>query len=284
MRYNSSENGRSMIEMLGVLAIVGILSTGAISSYSTAMTKHKVNKTTDQLTQVSFNIRNAFLGRRNYRGVEDLNTLIALNVFPSEMISQETVTLGGGVLQREPRELRKVDTSAKQASQELRKVDTSAQKARLEAKSAITETKISEVSSAKKISELGKELGKISDEEKRLAPIEASPTRTAEMTTVRHAFKDYVDVYLADKNTENDSAAFVLAFRGLPNKACSTIVSQSWENDEGILSVGINTAEDITSYECKSDTTIFCGEDNISFSDIVSACNNETNDIAFKFH
>ena len=40
--------GRSMIEMLGVLAIIGVLSVGGIAGYSKAMTKYKVNKTIDE--------------------------------------------------------------------------------------------------------------------------------------------------------------------------------------------------------------------------------------------
>ena len=42
MRVN--EQGRSMIEMLGVLAIVGVLSVGGIAGYSKAMNKFKTNK------------------------------------------------------------------------------------------------------------------------------------------------------------------------------------------------------------------------------------------------
>lgn len=48
MRNN--EFGRSMIEMLGVLAIVGILSVGGIAGFSKAMTKHKLNKLTEEYT------------------------------------------------------------------------------------------------------------------------------------------------------------------------------------------------------------------------------------------
>ena len=47
-----SENGRSMVEMLGVLAIIGVLSIGAISGYAKAMFKYKLNKQTEQLNQV----------------------------------------------------------------------------------------------------------------------------------------------------------------------------------------------------------------------------------------
>lgn len=33
-----------MVEMLGVLAIIGVLSVGAIAGYSKAMFKHKLNR------------------------------------------------------------------------------------------------------------------------------------------------------------------------------------------------------------------------------------------------
>lgn len=48
--YSLNQNGRSMIEMLGVLAIVGILSVGAIAGFQKAMRKHKINKLTEQYT------------------------------------------------------------------------------------------------------------------------------------------------------------------------------------------------------------------------------------------
>ncbi len=43
----NNESGRSMVEMLGVLAIIGVLSAGALKGYSDAMFKHKVNQTID---------------------------------------------------------------------------------------------------------------------------------------------------------------------------------------------------------------------------------------------
>ena len=39
------QNGRSMVEMLGVLAIIGVLSAGALAGYSKAMFRHRVNQT-----------------------------------------------------------------------------------------------------------------------------------------------------------------------------------------------------------------------------------------------
>ena len=38
------EQGRSMVEMLGVLAVVGVLSVGGIAGYTYAMDKHKSNE------------------------------------------------------------------------------------------------------------------------------------------------------------------------------------------------------------------------------------------------
>ena len=42
--------GRSMVEMLGVLAIIGVLSVGAIAGYSKAMFKYKLNKHTESFS------------------------------------------------------------------------------------------------------------------------------------------------------------------------------------------------------------------------------------------
>ncbi|MBQ8671083.1 MAG: prepilin-type N-terminal cleavage/methylation domain-containing protein [Alphaproteobacteria bacterium] len=39
----NNESGRSMIEMLGVLAIIGVLSVGGIAGYSKAMQKNSVS-------------------------------------------------------------------------------------------------------------------------------------------------------------------------------------------------------------------------------------------------
>ena len=43
----NNQCGRSMVEMLGVLAIIGVLSVGGIAGYSKAMNKYKINKKCD---------------------------------------------------------------------------------------------------------------------------------------------------------------------------------------------------------------------------------------------
>ena len=66
----NNQSGRSMIEMLGVLAIIGVLSVGGIAGYSKAMTKYRINKTIEQITLIAGNVR-AFWGpQKNYIGVD----------------------------------------------------------------------------------------------------------------------------------------------------------------------------------------------------------------------
>ncbi|MBR3502350.1 MAG: hypothetical protein IKO06_05545 [Alphaproteobacteria bacterium] len=69
MKTYNKESGRSMIEMLGVLAIIGVLSVGGIAGYSKAMHKYRVNKAIEQITLIAGNVR-AFWGpQKNYIGV-----------------------------------------------------------------------------------------------------------------------------------------------------------------------------------------------------------------------
>ena len=63
---NLNQNGRSMIEMLGVLAIIGVLSVGGIAGYSKAMLKFKTNKTIDQIAMTVTNIRTLYAQQPAY--------------------------------------------------------------------------------------------------------------------------------------------------------------------------------------------------------------------------
>lgn len=53
-----NQSGRSMVEMLGVLAIIGVLSVGGIAGYSSAMNKFKINKTVEYIYHVAQNLKN----------------------------------------------------------------------------------------------------------------------------------------------------------------------------------------------------------------------------------
>ena len=79
-----NENGRSMVEMLGVLAIIGVLSAGGLAGYSKAMFKHKMNSTLDQLTMLVTNIRTMYGTQDNYTGLTPAQA-IKLGIIPTAM-------------------------------------------------------------------------------------------------------------------------------------------------------------------------------------------------------
>ncbi len=49
----NAESGRSMVEMLGVLAIIGVLSIGGIAGYTMAMNRYRANEIIDVASKVA---------------------------------------------------------------------------------------------------------------------------------------------------------------------------------------------------------------------------------------
>ncbi len=86
-----ASTGRSMVEMLGVLAIIGVLSVGAIAGYSKAMMKYKLNKQAEQLNTV-FNAVDRNLHSFNNLQVESggymniTSYFIKMGEIPTEMV------------------------------------------------------------------------------------------------------------------------------------------------------------------------------------------------------
>ena len=81
-QVKTAQCGRSMIEMLGVLAIVGVLSVGGIAGYSKAMQKFKINKTIDDISHIVTNIRTLYAQQTTYAGLNN-ETAIQMGVMPS---------------------------------------------------------------------------------------------------------------------------------------------------------------------------------------------------------
>ena len=54
-----NETGRSMVEMLGVLAIIGVLSVGGIAGYTMAMRKYKANEVLNTASMLSMLAKSA---------------------------------------------------------------------------------------------------------------------------------------------------------------------------------------------------------------------------------
>ena len=95
---NLNQNGRSMIEMLGVLAIIGVLSVGGIAGYSKSMMKFKTNKTIDQIAMTVTNIRTLYAQQPYYDGLETGNAY-KMGVTDDAMGTGSTLTnpFGGDV-------------------------------------------------------------------------------------------------------------------------------------------------------------------------------------------
>ena len=53
MKNKLNETGRSMVEMLGVLAVIGVLSVGGIMGYKYGMMKYRVNETVNELNMMA---------------------------------------------------------------------------------------------------------------------------------------------------------------------------------------------------------------------------------------
>ena len=62
MFKKKNETGRSMVEMLGVLAITGVLSIGGIAGYTLSMRRHRANQVVDALNKYSLIILDSLAG------------------------------------------------------------------------------------------------------------------------------------------------------------------------------------------------------------------------------
>lgn len=87
--FRNEEAGRSMVEMLGVLAIVGVLSIGGISGYSKAMAKYKVNQTLDQISMLVTNIRSTFGNQASYQSLTN-TVLVSYGLVDNDMSHGKT--------------------------------------------------------------------------------------------------------------------------------------------------------------------------------------------------
>ncbi len=81
------EKGRSMVEMLGVLAIIGVLSVGAMNGYSKAIFKYKLNKQAEQMnTVINAVAKYAHSFSTDFRNQNLTSYFIKLDEIPTEMI------------------------------------------------------------------------------------------------------------------------------------------------------------------------------------------------------
>lgn len=91
----NNQSGRSMIEMLGVLAIIGVLSVGGIAGYSKAMAKYRSNKVIEQISMLVTNTRTMYAQQQTYVNLDNWMA-IEMGLVPDDLIVISSTTDGSG--------------------------------------------------------------------------------------------------------------------------------------------------------------------------------------------
>lgn len=71
----NQESGRSMVEMLGVLAIIGVLSIGGIAGYTMAMNRYRANELLAAASMANVLAMSQQQGNGNYGSTETYSKL-----------------------------------------------------------------------------------------------------------------------------------------------------------------------------------------------------------------
>ncbi|MDO4162005.1 MAG: type 4 pilus major pilin [Pseudomonadota bacterium] len=94
MFYKSTNmSGRSMIEMLGVLAIIGVLSVGGIAAFTQMMARQKISQTQTQINAIAAKISAIGSEASSYSGLNN-KTAVKFGAIPGEAV----VDAANGVL------------------------------------------------------------------------------------------------------------------------------------------------------------------------------------------
>ena len=101
MNIKIVQKGRSMIEMLGVLAIIGVLSVGGIAGYSKAMMKYRINKTIEQISLIAGNVRTFFGTQKNFSDLgswssPNITVMKKAKLIPDEMWNGDDIVSAFG--------------------------------------------------------------------------------------------------------------------------------------------------------------------------------------------
>ncbi len=79
---NKNQRGRSMIEILAVLMIVGVITVGAVAGLNQVNEKYKVSKTHQDIQSINSSIVDLYSWQRSYPEKAPMITLCANDVFP----------------------------------------------------------------------------------------------------------------------------------------------------------------------------------------------------------
>ena len=59
-KYNRTESGRSMVEMVGVLSVMGLITAGAFVLVGNGQRSQKISRTDDEVANIAANVRTLF--------------------------------------------------------------------------------------------------------------------------------------------------------------------------------------------------------------------------------
>ena len=91
----TNESGRSMVEMLGVLAIIGVLSIGGIAGYTMAMNRYRANEVIDSVNKYAVIAYTACRTAMTMRGVDSCTAGTDYPTYDNSGLTPTSV-LGGG--------------------------------------------------------------------------------------------------------------------------------------------------------------------------------------------
>ena len=96
---NKNEQGRTMIEMLGVLAIMGIIVYGAIAGINYGMISYKITQTYNDIQDIAQGVEDLYSWSKNYSSLT-MSALCKNDVFPDGCLSDNTARgqFGGNIL------------------------------------------------------------------------------------------------------------------------------------------------------------------------------------------
>lgn len=83
MYQTHSQKGRSMIEMIAVLAIIGIITVGAIAGINQGFVKYRTSKTYTEIRAINQGVAGMYAYLRTYPEQLDWAEACKSNVFPS---------------------------------------------------------------------------------------------------------------------------------------------------------------------------------------------------------
>ena len=94
----TNESGRSMVEMLGVLAIIGVLSIGGIAGYTMAMNRYRANEVVDAVNKYAVIAYTACQTAKTMRGVDPCTAGTDFPTYDNSGLTPTSVLGGGDVV------------------------------------------------------------------------------------------------------------------------------------------------------------------------------------------